>query len=80
MTFDFSGLRSNPPAGCKVLQADKQCFRMQNGNGAEFCIVQNGLRDFSLFHASPATRQREFVMRTDLPRLLFLLGYNRNPK
>lgn len=83
MKFDFTAFKTSPPSGMRVIKADDECLRLQRIRcGRVFTIRKTEKERFSLFVKSVVDGDSEdgsFVMRTDLPRLLYLVGYGQRP-
>lgn len=74
--FDYSALASPCRAGFQVLQADKQCLRFSRKEPfIEFIITKTGGKEHQL-HSRTRNRKPEFVMQSDLGRLLYLTGFS----
>jgi hypothetical protein len=85
MRFDFSGLKSYPPPGMSVQEANSELRLYHERKKISFVIRPHSRGQFNLYSRSIATggswykevQPNDFVMRSDLPRLLFLLGYTK---
>lgn len=80
MKFDFTNLRRDTPRDYKCIQADQYALVVKHlKSGRIFRVEKTGQHQFTLYARGLFEKTEDekghFVMRSDIGRLLYLLGY-----
>ena len=79
MTFDFSGLRLDPPKGFSCVKADREAFELKDRCGLWHIEQNDDAKTFSLSLISLRRSTKELLYPSkSLFDLLMILGYNQN--